>query len=211
MASFLRRPIRYSFYNATIILIIINVIVFLFTLVDRQGRVLYLALIPDFVLHGGAWWQVVTYMFVHSGWYHIFFNMLALFLFGIQLERQMGSTEFLLFYFFTGIGAGIASVFINEASGMGMVPVVGASGAIFGLLLGFASFFPDARIFIFGILPMRAPVAVLLFAGIEVFLQITNFQSGVAHLTHLAGIFFAYLYLVVRFGINPIKIFFRRR
>ena len=58
---------------------------------------------------------------------------------------------------------------------------------------------------------MRAPVAVLLFAGIEVFLQITNFQSGVAHLTHLAGIFFAYLYLVVRFGINPIKIFFRSR
>jgi rhomboid family protein len=211
MASFLRRPMRYSYYNATIILIVANVIVFLFGMVDRQGRIAYLALIPDFVLRGGAWWQVITYMFVHAGWWHIFFNMLALFLFGIQLERRMGSSEFLLFYFFTGICAGLATVFINESSGMGMIPVVGASGAIFGLLLGFASFFPDARIFIFGILPMRAPVAVLLYAGIEVFLQITNFQSGVAHLTHLAGIVFAYLYLVVRFGINPITIFFRRR
>ncbi len=211
MASFLRRPLRYSYYNATLILIVVNVLVFLFTLVDRQGRIAYLALIPAYVLQAGAWWQVITYMFVHSGWSHIFFNMLALFLFGIQLERRMGSPEFLIFYFFCGIGAGLATVFINASSGMGMIPVVGASGAIFGLLLGFASFFPDARIFIFGILPMRAPVAVLLYAGIEVFLQLTNFQSGVAHLTHLAGIAFAYLYLVVRFGINPITVFFRRR
>jgi membrane associated rhomboid family serine protease len=211
MASFLRRPFRYTYYNATLILIVVNVLVFLFSYVDRQGRIGYLALRPDLVLYAGAWWQVISYMFVHVGWAHIFFNMLALFLFGIQLERRMGSPEFLLFYFFTGIGAGFATVFINAASGMGMVPVVGASGAIFGLLLGFASFFPDARIFIFGILPMRAPTAVLLYAGIEVFLQITNFQSGVAHLTHLAGIVFAYVYLLVRFGINPITIFFRRR
>ena len=211
MASFLRRPLRYSYYNATIILIVVNVLVFLFSYVDRQGRIAYLALIPDYVLHQGWWWQVVTYMFVHSGWAHIFFNMLALFLFGIQLERRMGSAEFLVFYFFTGIGAGLATVLINASSGMGMIPVVGASGAIFGLLLGFASFFPDARIFIFGILPLRAPVAVLLYAGIEIFLQLTNFQSGVAHLTHLAGIAFAYLYIVVRFGINPITVFFRRQ
>ena len=211
MASFLRRPLRYQYYSATIILIVITVIVFLFGMLDRGGRVGYLALFPDLVLHAGAWWEVVTYMFVHSGFQHIFFNMLALFMFGIQLERRMGSSEFLLFYFFCGIGAGLATVFVNSSAGMGMVPVVGASGAIFGLLLGFASFFPDARIFIFGILPMRAPVLVLIYAGIEVFLQVTNLQSGVAHLTHLAGIAFAYLYLVVRFGINPITIFFRRR
>jgi len=211
MASFLRRPLRYSYYNATLILIVVNLFVFFLSYVDRQGRIMYLALIPDYVLHEGWWWQVVTYMFVHSGWAHIFFNMLALFLFGIQLEKRMGSAEFLVFYFFTGIGAGLATVLINASSGMGMIPVVGASGAIFGLLLGFASFFPDARIFIFWILPLRAPMAVLLFAGIEIVLQLTNFQSGVAHLTHLAGIAFAYLYIVVRFGINPISVFFRRQ
>jgi len=211
MTSILRRPLRYRYYSATIILIVVNVLVFLFGYVDRRGGLVYLYLIPDYVLQAGAWWQVVTYMFVHGSWGHIFFNMLALFLFGIQLEQRMGSTEFLLYYFVTGIGAGIATVFINAATGQGMIPIVGASGAIFGLLLAFASYFPDARIFIFGILPIRAPVAVAAYAGIEIFSQFTNIQSGVAHLTHLAGLAFGYLYLVVRCGMNPIAIFLKRR
>jgi len=210
MPGFLQRPLRYSYYNATIFLIAVNVLVFVVTwLAPRAG--VYLALIPAYVVQGGAWWQVVTYMFVHGGFQHIFFNMLALFLFGIQLEQRMGSTEFLLYYFFSGVGAGLATVLVNNATGIGGVPVVGASGAIFGLLLAFASFFPDARIFIFGILPIRAPVAVLLYAGIEIVLQFWNSRSGVAHLTHLAGLAFGYLYLLVRFRINPISVFFRRR
>jgi membrane associated rhomboid family serine protease len=123
----------------------------------------------------------------------------------------MGSTEFLLYYFICGIGAGIVTVFFNSATGQAMIPVVGASGAIYGLLLGFAAFFPDARIFIFGILPIRAPLAVAAYAGIEIVSQFVGGSSGVAHLTHLAGLLFAYLYLVVRFGINPIAVFFRKR
>jgi membrane associated rhomboid family serine protease len=210
MAGFLQRPLRYSYYNATIGLIAANLLFFILTwLSPRVGYAL--ALVPASVLQAGTWWQVVTYMFVHSGFQHIFFNMLALFIFGIQLERRMGSTEFLLYYFFSGIGAGLATVLINSVAGMGGVAVVGASGAIFGLLLAFASFFPDARIFIFGVLPMRAPTAVALYAGIEVVLQFWNSRSGVAHLTHLAGLAFGYLYLVVRFRINPIRLFFRRR
>lgn len=211
MEGFLRRPIRYRYYNATIILVVMCVLVFLVGLIDRRGIIIYLALIPDYVLQAGAWWQVVTYLFVHSGWSHIFFNMLALFLFGIQLERRMGSTEFLLFYFFTGIGAVVSTVLINAATGQGMVPVVGASGAIFGLLLAYASFFPDARIYVFGILPIRAPLLVVVYAAIEIFSTFTGFQSGVAHLAHLAGLAFGYLYLVVRFGMNPVSIFLRNR
>jgi len=211
MASILRRPLRYSYYNATIILIVVNILVFLFGYVDRSGKLVYLYLIPTYVLQAGAWWQVVTYMFVHGSWSHIFFNMLALFLFGIQLERRMGSSEFLLYYFVSGIGAGIVTVFFNSATGQGMIPVVGASGAIYGLLLGFAAFFPDARIFIFGILPIRAPVAVAGYAGIEIVSQLLNPRSGVAHLTHLSGLAFGYFYLVVRYGINPIALFFRKR
>jgi hypothetical protein len=106
---------------------------------------------------------------------------------------------------------GIVTVFVNNAMGMGMVPVVGASGAIYGLLLAFAAFFPDARIFVFGVLPMRAPIAVAAFAGIAIVSQLVNPRSGTAHLAHLAGIAFGYLYLVVRYGINPITVFFRRR
>jgi membrane associated rhomboid family serine protease len=211
MANILRRPIKYSFYNATIILIVANVLVFLFSFVDRQGLLGYFYLIPGLVLHAGWWWQVVTYMFVHANWSHIFFNMLALFLFGIQLEQRMGSTEFLLYYFVCGIGAGIVTVFFNSATGQGMIPVVGASGAIYALLLGFAAFFPDARIFIFGILPIRAPVAVAAYAGIEIVSQFAGSRTGVAHLTHLAGLLFAYLYLVARLQINPIALFFRKR
>jgi membrane associated rhomboid family serine protease len=211
MASILRRPLRYSFYNATVILIVVNVLFFLFRSVDRSGMLRYLYLFPDYVLQAGAWWQVVTYMFVHSGWWHLFFNMLALFMFGIQLERHMGSTEFLLYYFASGIGAGIVTVLFNSATGQGMIPVVGASGAIYGLLLAFAAFFPDARIFVFGILPIRAPIAVAGYAGIEIVSQLVNPRSGVAHLTHLSGFAFGYLYLLVRYGINPIAVFFRRR
>jgi len=210
MVNPLRRPIRYSFYNATIILIVANILVFLFSFVDRQGWLTNLYLFPGDVLQKGWWWQVVTYMFVHANWSHIFFNMLALFLFGIQLEQRMGSTEFLLYYFVCGIGAGIVTVFFNAATGQAD-PTVGASGAIYGILLGFAAFFPDARIFIFGILPIRAPVAVAAYAGIEIVSQVTGFGGRVAHLTHLAGFLFAYLYLVVRFGINPIAVFFHKR
>jgi membrane associated rhomboid family serine protease len=209
--SFIRKPIRYSFYNATIILLAANILVFLIEMLDRGGSLTdRLALTPAYVIQGGAWWQIVTYMFVHANFWHIFFNMLSLFLFGIQLEQRMGSTEFLLYYFVCGIGAGLATLLVNYLTGMAGIPVVGASGAIFGLLLAFATFFPDARIFIFGILPMRAPIAVLIFAGINLFNQFTSPGSGVAYLTHLAGIVFGYLYILVRYGINPIKVFFHR-
>jgi membrane associated rhomboid family serine protease len=211
MVSTLRRPFRYRYFNATIIIIAACILVFLFGYVDRSRRLVYLYLIPDYVLQAGAWWQVFTYMFVHASWSHIFFNMLALFLFGIQIERHMGSTEFLVFYFVCGIGAGIVTLFFNSATGQGMIPIVGASGAIFGLLLAFAAFFPDARIFVFGILPIRAPVAVAGYAGIEIVSQLVNPRSGVAHLAHLSGLVFAYVYLVVRYGINPLAVFFRRR
>jgi membrane associated rhomboid family serine protease len=212
MASILRRPLRYRYFNATIILIVINVIVFLLGFLGLQRLIqVYFGLTPLLVVQAGTYWQVLTYMFVHSGWGHIFFNMLALFLFGIQLEQRMGSTEFLLYYFICGIGAGVATLFINLATGQGAVDVVGASGAIFALLLAFAAYFPDARIFIFGILPMRAPVAVGLYAAIEIVSSFTSFQSGVAHLTHLAGLVFGYLYLLARLDMDPIRIFFRRR
>ena len=211
MANLLRRPLRYRYYYATILLIVVNVLVFLYGYVARGRGLLYLSLIPDYVLQAGAWWQVITYMFVHGGWGHIFWNMLALFMFGIQLEQRMGSTEFLLFYFVCGIGSGVATVLINAATGQGMIPVVGASGAIYGILLAFAAFFPDARVFFFGLLPIRAPLLVGIYAGIEIVSQLLSLQSGVAHLTHLAGLLFAYVYLLVRLGMNPVSIFLHRR
>jgi membrane associated rhomboid family serine protease len=211
MAYYERRSTGLGAGTVTIALIVVNILVFLFGYIDRQNRLVYLALIPSYVVQAGAWWQIVTYMFVHANWSHIFFNMLALFLFGTQLERRMGSGEFLLFYFVCGVGAGLVTLLINNATGMGGVPVVGASGAIYGLLLAFAAFFPNDRIYIFGILPMRAPVAVLVFAIIEIVMQLTGLQSGVAHLAHLSGLVFAYFYMLFRYRINALSLFFPRR
>jgi membrane associated rhomboid family serine protease len=206
----LRRPLRYQYYNATVILIIVNVVMFLLMYLFPQ-ILRYLALIPVLVVENRAWWQVVTYMFLHGGTWHLLFNMLALYMFGVPLERNLGSTEFLLFYFVTGVGAGLCTLAVNWYTGMANIPVVGASGAIFGLLLAFAVYFPDTRILFMFFLPMRAPVAVLVFAGIELFSMFTNTRSGVAHLTHLAGLALGYLYLLVRLGKNPARIFFPRR
>jgi membrane associated rhomboid family serine protease len=212
MASFLQRPVRYRFYNATIVLIAVNILVFLLGYVGMQRSVvLNLGMIPFRVVQDGAWWQLVTYMFVHSGWTHIFFNMLGLLMFGVQLEQRMGSTEFLLYYFVSGIGAGAASLALYLAAGQLGVVLVGASGAIFALLLAFAVYFPDARILLFYVIPLRAPTAVAVFAGIEIVSQFFSSQSGVAHLTHLAGLLFGGLYLAARLRMNPLLPFFRRR
>jgi len=198
----LQRPFSYRFYNATIVLIVINVAVYLLNMAAPRSQV-YLALIPQLVLRRGYFWQIVTYMFVHGGTMHILFNMLGLFIFGIQLERKMGSNEFLLFYMITGIGTGFFSLLLG-------INVVGASGAIYGLLLAFATYFPNSRIFIFGLLPLPAPFAVVLFAALSLFYQFTGTMGGIAHLAHLAGLVIGFLYFVVRLGINPIRVFLHR-
>src|SRR5208337_2346913 len=104
-----------------------------------------------------------------------------------------------------------ATGLLFEAMGLEGVRLLGASGAIFAVMLAFAGFFPDARIFVFGILPVRAPTLVLVYAGVEIVSQLFNFRTGVAHLAHLTGLIFGYLYLVARYGINPFAVFFRRR
>jgi membrane associated rhomboid family serine protease len=208
--SAIRRPLRYRYYNATVILVVINVVMFLIIRLAPQIMGL-LALTPLLVIQANAWWQVVTYMFIHVGFWHIGFNMLALYMFGVPLERSMGSGEFLLYYFVTGIGAGLATVAVNYYAGLGAVSVAGASGAIFAVLLAFASYFPDARILFMFFIPMRAPTAVLVFAAIELIFLLTNTNAGGAHLTHLAGLLFGWLYLVIRLKVNPWQAFFRRR
>jgi membrane associated rhomboid family serine protease len=207
---FYRRPLSYRYYNATLTLIIINVAMYLLMmLVPRIFG--YLALTPALVVRQRAIWQVFTYMFLHGGVWHILINMLVLFIFGSRLEQRLGSTEFLLYYFITGTGAGIATVIVNWYTGMAMIPVVGASGAIFGVMLAFATFFPDTTIFVNFFIPLPARIAVLVFTALEIFSLLFRRGSGVAHLTHLAGFVFGYFYFLIRIGVNPIRVFFRRR
>jgi membrane associated rhomboid family serine protease len=201
--SIIRQPFRYRNDNTVLWLIGINVFVFVaMYFLGFRRLTYYLSMIPGMVMHGWVW-TFVTYMFVHGGFSHILFNMLALFIFGTQVERYMGSREFLLFYFVTGTLAGIFSFFVYYFTGSYAVILMGASGAIFAVELAYAVFFPDSIIYLWGILPLRAPVMVLGFTALELASSIFGLSRGVAHLTHLAGFGFAWLYFVVRYGINP--------
>jgi len=202
-----RRFRNNSYTNVTLKLIIINAVVFLLTTYIAPRSAYYLAMIPSFVLNGYIW-QLFTYMFVHGGFSHIFFNMLSLFIFGTMVEQRVGSKEFLLFYLLTGTVSGIISFLCYLAAGTNVI-LVGASGAIYGVLLMFAVFYPYARIFVFGLIPIRAPVLVILYAFIELSSEVFGTGGNVAHLTHLSGLLFAYLYCRIRMKINPIDVWKR--
>jgi membrane associated rhomboid family serine protease len=161
-----------------------------------------LSMIPATVLNGWVW-TFVTYMFMHGNFAHIFFNMFGLFIFGTHIERQMGSKEFLLYYLVTGALAGIFSFGVYYFTGQYVVALVGASGALYAVQLAFAVFFPNAIIHIWGIIPVRAPWMVLGFTALSLFFIITGRGGNVAHLTHLAGFIFGWLYFMFRFRINP--------
>ena len=169
--------------------------------------IIYLSMIPMAVLRGWVW-QFVTYMFVHAprSFTHILFNMLGLFIFGIQVERRMGSKEFLVYYFVTGALAGVISFAVYYFTNTQAI-LMGASGALFAVELAFAVFFPDAIIYIWGIIPIRAPVMVLGFTALELFFSVSGVQSGVAHFTHLSGFAVGWLYFLIRFRINPWRAF----
>lgn len=141
-------------------------------------------------------WQLVTYMFMHGNFAHLFFNMYTLYVFGTVLERVWGTRKFLLYYFVTGIGAALVHVGVQWLTG-DFALTVGASGAIYGILMGYAMLYPDSTLML--LLPpvsVKAKWLVLIFAGIELLLGVTGTQAGVAHFAHLGGLVFG-LFLIL--------------
>jgi len=207
--SLIRRPFRYSYGNFAIWLMAINVLVFALKYILGPTMDAYLAMTPVLVLNG-FFWQPFTYMFVHGGFSHLLVNMLGLLFFGTAVEKELGSKEFILYYLLTGLVAGIFSFAFYLFTGGANIPLVGASGAIFAVLLAFATLQPNSQILIWGLIPVRAPIMVLGYTAIEVFSQAVGSRSGVAHLTHLAGFAFGWLYFLARFGVNPWRRFFPR-
>lgn len=201
----IRKPFRYDFYNATLIIIGINIGLFMLGYFWRNLNSL-LALNVLNIVKGKMYWQFLTYMFVHGGFQHLFFNMLGLLIFGVSVERVIGSKEFILFYLVSGIFCGIVSFLTYYLTGMYFVFLLGASGGLYAILLAYAVLFPQNQIFIWGIIPIPAPILVLIYAIIEIASQFFNVASGVAHMTHLAGFLGAWLYFIIRFGVNPIKV-----
>jgi len=175
-------------------LLISNVGVFLFgffaQLARLDGPMQYLAL-KDFLI-----WQLATYMFLHAGIGHILWNMLALWMFGADLEQSWGTKRFVQFYFFCGIGAGLCVVLLNYFLPWGnpLIPTIGSSGAIFGILLACAILFPDRPILFAFIIPMQMKWFVLI-VGVIAFLSSFQANSGVSAFAHLGGMLFGYIFM----------------
>ena len=203
----LRKPFRYAYWNVTLIIIGINIGVYL--LCRMNYRIIsYLAMNPFNLVNFRMYWQIITYAFVHdiSSIQHLLFNMLGLLFFGIPVEKAIGSKEFLLMYLLSGLFCGIASLLIYLASGAFGVFLYGASGCLYAVLLVYAVIYPRAQIFIWGILPIPAPLLIAAYAGIEIADQLLSVKTGVAHMTHIAGFAFAWLYLVIRMNVHPWRV-----
>jgi len=174
-------------------LIIANVAVFLLIKLASGFPWLSLfGLVPALLFGGFRLWQPVTYMFLHGGPWHLAVNMLMLWFFGPALERAWGRKQFLVFYLFCGIGGGLCSWLFGLGS---FVPVIGASGAIFGLLVAYAMMYPDTTILMFFIFPMKIRHAVLFMAGFNLLGAFSASNTGIAYFGHLGGALFGYLYL----------------
>lgn len=195
-------------------LIIINVIFFLATLINEDFMVATFAMFYPTSQYFHSW-QILTHMFMHGGFWHILFNMYTLFIFGVVVERIIGSKKFLLFYFVCGLGAAALQMgtqylevqaFMNSDSQTALqslidlkrTPTVGASGAIYGVLIGYAMLFPQSKMtLLFPPVTLSAKWMVIVFAVIELFTGVVGFADGVAHFAHLGGMLIGWL--LIRF------------
>lgn len=141
-------------------------------------------------------YQLLTYMFMHGGFMHLFFNMFALWMFGMDLENEWGSWKFLFYYFLCGFGAGISHLLIGPLFGPSG-PTVGASGAIYGVLLAFGLMYPDRPVFVYFLLPIRARYLVILYIILELYAGVTGSPDGIAHFAHLGGAAVGLLFLLI--------------
>ena len=197
-------------------IIIINVLVMIMTMLNEDFMYetfsLFYPTSPFF-----HWWQPVTHMFMHGGFWHLFFNMYTLYIFGSVLERVWGTRKFLVFYFVTGLGAALihtgvewiqmqswlgqaaegSAAALSSIHALKMTPTVGASGAIYGVLMGYAMLYPDSVLtLIFAPVSMKAKWFVLIFAAIELLTGVTGTGGGIAHFAHLGGLIFGYLLIL---------------
>jgi membrane associated rhomboid family serine protease len=175
-------------------ILIASAVAFVLQLLAGPDMVRIFGLDPLLATKGFFLWQYFTYVFLHGDFSHILFNLLSLYFFGGDVERRMGSREFLRFYLLCGAGAGAIWVLLTLIFGGGGI-TIGASAAIFGLLTAFAVLFPDRIILIMFLFPMRAWAAALLFAGLELLASWAYAGSGVNRIAHLAGMAIAYAYL----------------
>ena len=172
------------------------VLYFFAELAGYGGPFLYFALWPQLLLAKGWIWQLVTYLFLHDphGFMHILFNMLILWMIGADLEQDWGTKRFLKYYFLCGIGAGVSVVLVSMLTGEN-AHTIGASGAIYGLLLAFGVLYPDRIVLLLFLFPIKAKYMVMILGAMEFMSSIGTSGSGVSHVAHLGGMVLGYIYL----------------
>jgi membrane associated rhomboid family serine protease len=187
------------------LLLIVNVAVFLIVNVAvialdpfLESRIfMRFGLVPSLIWNNLYLWQLFTYQFLHGGLFHILFNMLALWMFGCNLERRWGSKFFLKYYFVAVVGGGILNTLLVPGQ---IAPSIGASAGIYGILLAYGLIYPNQIVYFYFLFPIKMKYFVWIIGGIAFYSSLTAGQSGIAHLAHLGGMLFGYLYL--RMG-NP--------
>jgi membrane associated rhomboid family serine protease len=210
----------YDLPPVTRALLIANVVVFLLEQIPSLQPLLlaYGALWPighaqlvqypngEVMASGFHFWQVITYSFLHGSWSHIFFNMFALWMFGGPIEHLLGAKHYTFYYFFCAVTAAIAHMLVAQYFTHGFYPTLGASGAIFGLLVAFGVMYPRLKMFlIFLPIPMPAWVFVIGYILLELFFGVSGYESGVAHFAHLGGAVGGFVLLQYWRGKLPMK------
>jgi membrane associated rhomboid family serine protease len=177
-------------------LLIINVLAYLADLVLEQGGIISLSYyggLHFFMSPYFHFYQLITYMFLHGSFTHLFFNMFALWMFGCVIERVWGTKKYLLYYIACGVGAGLCQELVQSITGSYSL-TIGASGSIYAILLAFGMTFPNERLFVFPIpIPLKAKWFIMFYVGLELFLAISQPGDGVAHMAHLGGMLFGFL------------------
>ena len=171
-------------------LIIVNFIVYLIEAIDPNRIIMLFGLVPPMITQKLYLWQFFTYMFLHGSFLHIFFNMFSLYIFGHDLFIKWGAKRFLSYYFITGIGAGLCAYLFTN------VPTIGASGAVYGLLLAYGVTFPNRLLLLYFFIPIRAKYLVVIFGLIEFFATLGGTSDGIAHIAHLGGMVFGAMMLL---------------
>lgn len=178
-------------------LLIVNTAVFFLQLFLPSEIVLLFGLVPSMVWNDFYFWQLFTYQFLHGGLFHLLFNMLAVWMFGCELERRWGSNFFLRYYFVSVVGGGILNALLVPGQ---VIPSIGASAGVYGILLAYGLIYPNRIVYFYFLFPIKMKYFVWIIGAIAFYSSITPGQGGIAHLAHLGGMVFGYLYLR---GFNP--------
>ena len=197
------------FPSAIKILVSINFLIFLLQSVSKSEGLFFplFGLVPKLVWSELMIWQPVTYIFFHGGIWHVLINMFVLWMFGSELERLWGKSHFLRFYFYTGIGSGLITLLFNYQS---ITPIVGASGSVYGVLLAYGLTYPNRKVYLYGLIPIKS-LWFVIGIGLIAFISSFNNTSQVSHITHISGMLIAYMLIKKPIYLNEIIFNIRKR